>query len=229
MAVPIVFDLDGTLIDSAPDIHAAVNAVLRDLGIVPLSLSRVRSFMGGGVDVLWQKIVADRGLDPQGSPALVAAFMTRYQRATSLTSLLPGVTEALGALADAGHPLGICTNKPMLPTLAILDHFGLRQLFAQVIGGDSLPQRKPAPEPLWAALRALGDDPAQPAGFFVGDSEYDAACAAAADVPLLLFTRGYRLTAVERLPHRLAFDDFAALPALVARLTGKAAAPAGIP
>ena len=213
--IPVVFDLDGTLIDSAPDIHAAANAVLRDQGVEPLPLDRIRNFIGGGVEVLWQKIIADRGLDPAARPQLVAAFMTRYHDATALTKLYPNVLEALGILADRGHPLGICTNKPLGPTRAILDHMGLSGIFAHVIGGDSVPEKKPAPEPLWAALKGLGDDPKAPRGIYVGDSEFDAACAAAAGVPLLLFTRGYRLTPVERLVHAATFDDYAALPALI--------------
>lgn len=213
--VPLVFDLDGTLIDSAPDIHAAANAVLRDHGIPPLTLDRTRSFIGGGVEVLWQKIIADRGLDPAARPQLVAAFMVRYHDATALTQLYPNVLETLGLLADRGHPLGICTNKPLGPTRAVLNHMGLSRLFACVIGGDSLPQKKPAPEPLWAAIAGLGDDPHAPRALFIGDSEFDAACAAAAGVPMLLFTRGYRLTPVERLVHAATFDDFGALPALI--------------
>lgn len=214
---PVVFDLDGTLIDSAPDIHAAVNATLRSASAPTLSLDRVRMFIGGGVDVLWRKIVADLNIDPVARADLVAAFMTRYHTATGLTALYPGVAEALGALADAGHPLGLCTNKPMIPTRANLAHFGLGSVFSVIVAGDSLPQRKPAPEPLWAAVAALtGGDRTQ--GLYVGDSEFDAACAASAGVPLLLFTRGYRQRPVAELPHAAAFDAFDRLPALVASL-----------
>lgn len=219
-ACPIVFDLDGTLIDSAPDIHAAANAVLRDNGVPLLTLDRIRSFIGGGVEVLWQKIIADRGLDPAARPQLVAAFMSRYHDATSLTQLYPNVLESLGALSDAGHRLGICTNKPLGPTTAILDHMGLSGLFDYVIGGDSVPEKKPAPEPLWAAIKGLGDDPHAPRAVYVGDSEFDAACAEAAGVPLMLFTRGYRMTPIERLTHEASFDDHAALPALIANRAG---------
>lgn len=215
---PVIFDLDGTLIDSAPDIHAAANAVLRSHGVAPLTLDATRSFIGGGVDLLWQRISHARRLDPARHRDLVAGFMARYHRATALTQLYPGVTEALGVLADQGHRLGICTNKPLAPAQAVLTHFGIAQLFEVVIGGDSLPQRKPDPAPLRAALAGLGGDPAHPYALFVGDSEYDADCAAAAQMPLALFTRGYRRQPVEALPHAAAFDDFAALPALIPAL-----------
>lgn len=219
---PVVFDLDGTLIDSVPDIHACVNAVLRLHQIPALTLDQVRGFVGGGVDLLWQRVIATLGLPANAHHDLVASFMTRYHDATALTRLYPNVTEALGTLADRGYPLGICTNKPMAPTRAVLDHFGIAHLFRTVIGGDTLPQRKPDPAPLLAAFAGLGADPRRPDGIYVGDSEFDAECARNAALPFLLFTRGYRKTAVEQLPHRAAFDDFAQLPRLVEETVGVA-------
>lgn len=212
---PIVFDLDGTLIDSAPDIHACVNAVLRQYGLSPLGLDRVRSFIGGGVDLLWTRVIAATGIDPVHRPELLAAFMARYHHATALTRVFPGVTEALGRLADAGHPLGICTNKPLGPTHMILEHFGLASMMSAVIGGDSLPQKKPDPAPLRAALQLLGATGDAPHAIFVGDSEFDADCAAAVPVPFLIFTRGYRLRPITELPHLAAFDSFDDLPRLI--------------
>lgn len=213
---PVIFDLDGTLIDSAPDIHASVNAVLRLHDKRPLSLDQVRSFIGGGVDLLWRRVIAASDLPLEAHRDLVASFMTRYHDATSLTRLYPNVVEALGALADRGHPLGVCTNKPMGPTRAILDHFGITTIFGTIIGGDSLPEKKPDPAPLRAAFRGLGADPLHPLGVYVGDSEFDAECGRATGVPFLLYTRGYRVTPIEELPHTASFDDFAELPLLVA-------------
>lgn len=212
---PVVFDLDGTLIDSAPDIHAAVNAVLREDAVAPLSLDQVRGFVGGGVDLLWQRVIGATGMAPARQRDLIAAFMVRYGRSTSLTRLYPGVLAALEALADRGHPMGICTNKPAEPTRAVLDHMGIAGFFGTVIAGDSLPQRKPDPAPLRAALQSLGADPDHPQAIFVGDSEVDAETAAALPVPLMLYRHGYRKTPVEQLPHHAAFDHFDALPALI--------------
>ncbi|WP_405405616.1 phosphoglycolate phosphatase [Paracoccus sp. Ld10] len=214
---PIIFDLDGTLIDSAPDIHACVNAVLRQHQVPPLPLARVRSFIGGGVELLWTRIIAACGIEPAHRPALIAAFMARYHDATALTRLFPGVVEALGKLADAGHPLGICTNKPMGPTRVVLEHFGLASLFPVVVGGDSLPQRKPDPAPLRLALQLLGIEGDAPRALYVGDSEFDAHCAAAVPVPFLIYSGGYRMTPIADLPHRAAFDHFENLPGLVAQ------------
>ncbi|MDM7458157.1 MAG: phosphoglycolate phosphatase [Paracoccus sp. (in: a-proteobacteria)] len=215
---PVVFDLDGTLIDSAPDIHACVNAVLAAHRIAPLSLDRIRSFIGGGVPLLWSRIIDACGIDPVHRRTLVSGFMARYHDATVLTRLYPNVPEALSALADAGHPLGICTNKPLAPTLHILRHFGLSTCFDVVIGGDSLPQRKPDPAPLRAAFAALAPGEEKASGLFVGDSEFDADCAANLDVPFLLFTRGYRQTPVSEMICAAHFNAFATLPDLVAEI-----------
>lgn len=215
---PIVFDLDGTLIDSAPDIQSAANFVLADHDIASLTLDQIRSFIGGGVDILWEKIIAATGMDPADHGKLVAAFMQLYHTATSLTGFFPGVREALETLAERGHPLGICTNKPLGPTMAIVEHLGIAPLFSFVIGGDSLPEKKPDPAPLRAAFAGLGADPKNPKGIYVGDSEYDAICASRVPVPFLIFTLGYRQTPVEELPHASSFDHFDRLPALVEAL-----------
>lgn len=216
---PIVFDLDGTLIDSAPDIHACVNAVLRQYHVAPLPLPRVRSFIGGGVELLWSRVMAACRIDPAHRSELVAAFMARYHDATAMTRLFPGVTEALGHLADLGHPMGICTNKPMAPTRHILNHFGLARIFPVVVGGDTLPQRKPDPAPLRLALSQLGADGDRPHAIYVGDSEFDASCAAAVPVPFLIYSAGYRMTPIAQLPHHAAFDHFDGLAGLVAAAT----------
>jgi phosphoglycolate phosphatase len=210
----VIFDLDGTLIDSAPDIHAAVSRTLADEGHPPLSYTEVRGFIGNGVTVLIERVMAARGerADPSRRADLIARFLAHYEAASSdLTTVYPGVRAALQALADAGHPIGLCTNKPAGPARDILAFFDLLPFFAVVFGGDSLPERKPHPEPLLATVRALGSASA----LFVGDSEVDAETAAAAGIPMFLFTEGYRKTPVSELPHLTAFDDFAALPGLI--------------
>ncbi|MDB6178566.1 phosphoglycolate phosphatase [Paracoccus sp. Z330] len=212
---PVVFDLDGTLIDSAPDIHACVNAALNRYGYSPLELNQVRGFIGGGVGVLWDRIAAACDIDTTTKTAMLSAFMTRYENATELTILFDDVAKVLGTLADRGHPLGICTNKPLAPTKAVLRHFNLGNLFQTIVAGDTQPEKKPNPTPLRIALVNLGADPSQPNGVFVGDSEYDANCAAAIGVPFLLYSEGYRHTPIDRLPHRASFDRFVQLPALV--------------
>lgn len=145
------------------------------------------------------------------STNFVARFTSIYEEAFDLTTLYPGVSTALRDLSAAGHRLAICTNKPLAPTRAVLRHFGLLAHFPVVIGGDSLPQRKPDPAPLRAAFDALGPGKA----LFIGDSEVDAETAQAAEVPLGLYSRGYRKAPLRSLGARLIFDDHAALPGLI--------------
>lgn len=213
----LVFDLDGTLIDSVPQIHATANKLFQDNGLQPFSHATVRSFVGNGVGVLVSRLMAQAGLAETAElhADLVARFISAYEESFDLTTLYPGAAEALAELAGSGHHLAICTNKPLGPTRAVLRHFGLTDSFPVVIGGDSLPQRKPDPAPLQAVLAALGPRKA----LFIGDSEVDAATAKAAGVPLALFTGGYRAAAVEDLGAKLIFDAHAALPRLIRHLS----------
>lgn len=213
--VILIFDLDGTLIDSAPDIHATANIVLAGEGLPPLDLPTVKGFIGRGVPHLVGQLLAAHGIaDAARQARMVAAFGQHYDAAVALTRPFPGVPAALAALRAQGHRLGICTNKPVSPARAILRHLGLLDHFAALIGGDSCPQRKPHPAPLLLARQACGDGPA----LYIGDSEVDAECGLAAGLPMWLFTGGYRHTPVDLLAHDRAFDDFAALPAMVAAL-----------
>lgn len=214
----IIFDLDGTLVDSVPDIHAAVNRMLDDHGDAPMEMTQVRSFIGNGVPALIGKVMAARGEDPNDAARHAAregCFLKHYLAAPAeLGAPFPGVVAALDALAAAGHRLGVCTNKPVEPTRAILRDLGLAGRLPVVIGGDSLPVRKPDPAPLLAAARALAMTPA----IYVGDSEVDAETAQRAGMPFLLFSGGYRKTPVAELPNDGVFDAFSEVPALVSTL-----------
>ncbi len=209
----LVFDLDGTLIHSAPDIHAAANAMLANEGKEPLDLATITSFIGNGVPKLVERVMRARDLAPDQHPRLVSAMMRHYRDQNSaLTRLFPGVMATLEGLKQTGCALGICTNKPEAATHDVLRDFALAQLFDVVIGGDSLAQRKPDPAPLVAAFRGL---PTGVPRLYVGDSEVDAATAERAGVDFALFTKGYRKKPVDALPHVLAFDEFPALTAWV--------------
>lgn len=215
MKGPVVFDLDGTLIHSAPDIHVAVNRMLQDEGHQELDLATVTSFVGNGLPKLVERVMAARGIPADRHARLSRATLDHYNAAPAdLTRPYPGVAAALQALAEAGHPLGICTNKPEAPARAILETLGLLPMFASVVGGERLPVNKPSPEPLHACVQELGGGRA----IFVGDSEVDALTAAAADIPFVLFTEGYRKSPVTDLRHQAAFADFLVLPAVIAGL-----------
>lgn len=215
----IVFDLDGTLIDSAPDIHGIANALLAREGRAPISLDQTRDFIGNGASVFVARMRRASNIPDAQHDRLLGDFVASYDDAVTLTQPYPGVVEALQNLKAEGLRLGICTNKPIRPTYAVLRHLGLDRWFDTVWGGDSLPVHKPDPEPLHAAFDALGDG----VQIYVGDSEVDAETAKRADIPFLLFTEGYRKTAVAEIPHRTRFSDFADLPGIVRTLLRNAA------
>jgi phosphoglycolate phosphatase len=209
----VAFDLDGTLIDSVSHIHHAVGRALAEMTLPDISQDTTRGFVGRGLPVLLERVL-DHIDAPQAHHAeLSRRVMHHYVNTPSdPATVYPGVPEALAALAAAGLRLTICTNKPAEATTSALRDTGLAQFFDRVVAGDSLPTRKPEPAMLHAAIDGA------PHALFVGDSEVDAETAARAEVPLLLFTLGYRKTPVEELPHAAAFSDFADLPDLVARL-----------
>lgn len=209
----VIFDLDGTLIDSAPDLRAAANAMLGGFDAEPLSLADVRGFIGNGVPKLVERCLCARGLGTAQQAEGLAAFTAYYEAApAALTTLYPGVKVALEQIA-ANYRLGLCTNKPEAPARKLLAHFGIDHLFGAVVGGDSLRVRKPDPAPLLATRKALEASTA----IFVGDSEVDAETAQAAGIPFALYTEGYRKTPAVRIPHWRAFADHAALPELIRR------------
>ena len=213
MTRTLVFDLDGTLIDSAPDIHAAANRLLAEEGLPPQPFAALRSMIGHGVPHLIDLLMKAAGqpLDPARDASLTARYVAGYEEAVDLTRPYPYVPETLDRLASAGHRMGLCTNKPLAAVQAVLVHLDLARYFPVIVAGDSEYPRKPDPAPLHAAISRLGAGPA----LYIGDHEVDAATARAAGVPFLLFTEGYRATPAIALTSR-AFADWRSLPALVA-------------
>lgn len=210
----LVFDLDGTLIDSAPDIRAAVNRMLEDEGRAPLDLPTVISFIGNGLPRLVARAMQARDCPPEDHDRLTRATLAYYQAApATLSRPYPGIHAALEALRSAGHRLGICTNKPEAPARAILADFDMAALFDVVVGGDTLAVRKPDPAPLIHAVEAMSGPPV-----FVGDSEIDAETAARARIPFVLFTEGYRKVPVDTLPHAALYSAASDLPGAIAAL-----------
>ncbi len=209
----IVFDLDGTLVDSAPDIAAAANRMLAAFGHPALPQAQLTSFVGHGIPHLVHRIIDACAFDPAMHGDMNARMLVEYEaNPADLTRPYPGVVTALEALRDWGHVLGVCTNKNHGLSVQILDALNLSGFFDVVIGGDSLAVKKPDPAPLHAAYAALSAPPL----LYVGDSEVDAQTAQNAGLDFALFTLGYRQTPVEDLPHRMAFDHYDALATFVA-------------
>lgn len=214
-----LFDLDGTLIDSAPDIRAAVNELLATHGIAPLSLDQVRSFIGNGVKKLVERAFAATAgpLTPDRLEREYADMFAIYGRhLTDLTTLLPGAREMLEALRAQGIGLGLVTNKPQRFIETILDHFGLSPLFTVAVGGDAGAPVKPAPDMLFAAMKALGAAPGDTV--MVGDSASDVLSARNAGVAAVLLRGGYTTTPVEALGADALIDRLADLPAVLTAL-----------
>jgi phosphoglycolate phosphatase len=218
----MIFDLDGTLIDSAADLAASVNAMLADFGCQPLPLAEIRRMIGDGVAMLVARALAARGCEAAEPAAASRIFMHHYESAaTSRTTAFPGVRAALEALRAAAIPLAVCTNKPERLTQDILRSLGLAGYFARVIGGDSLPFRKPDPRVLHALLREFAAPPAR--ALLVGDSEVDAATARAAEVRFVLMRHGYHRGPLEAIPCIASLEGFAQLPPLVRQLADEEA------
>lgn len=208
----VIFDLDGTLIDSVPDLHAASEKMLQDQGKDLVDLPTVRSFVGNGIPRLVELLSEATGLplDAEHQKTYIQSFLDHYNQAlTARTVVYPGVRDFLDAVQAKGIPMGLCTNKPEAQTLSILADLDLARYFGKVIGGDSLPQRKPAAEPLLTTLSALGGgDITIDQCLYVGDSEVDAQTAQTAGAPFALYTEGYRKIPIESLPHTFAFSHF---------------------
>jgi phosphoglycolate phosphatase len=209
----LVFDLDGTLVDSAPDIAAAVNALFAELSLPAVEVPQIRRMIGDGAPMLLERALLHVGAAHKAAD-LMARFSVHYgENAVTQTRVYPEVMETLTALRDAGCRLGVCTNKPITPTRALLAAFGLDAFIEAVIGGDSLPQRKPQPEPLLAVIDALGGTPAQ--AVLIGDSAVDLACAEAAGVPAIIIPSGYGMVPPQA---KVTAASFADLPRVIGGL-----------
>jgi len=184
----VVFDLDGTLVDSRRDLAEAVNRMRAELGLAPLELGDVVAMVGRGARHLVRAALGDERDEARVDRAL-ARFLVHYDElATDATLPYPGVSRLLGEAA-ASRPLALLTNKPERPTRRILEHFGWGDLFREVIGGDSLAVRKPDPGGLVEIGRRLG---VAPAGLLlVGDSRIDAETAARAGARFVLVEWGF--------------------------------------
>ncbi|MBO1896531.1 phosphoglycolate phosphatase [Shewanella sp. BF02_Schw] len=193
----IAFDLDGTLIDSVPDLAAATNATLAQNQYQPVTEALVRSWVGNGAQVLMQRALSYVSAMPEDAPDLqvileqiMPQFMHHYgEHLQKHSRLYPGVIDTLQQLKQAGFKLAIVTNKPYRFTVPLLTAFGLDELFSEVLGGDSLAKMKPDPMPLQHLLKQWQLDESQL--LMIGDSKNDILAAKAANVMSIGLTYGY--------------------------------------
>ena len=213
----LVFDLDGTLVDSVMDLRAALNEVLRERGHRALSRAEVKHMIGEGVPALVARALAASGADPAEAPMALPRFLEIYEaNPTQLSRPYPGVPETLATLRRRGYRTAICTNKPQQATLAVMQGLDLLPLFDSVAGGDRFPVRKPHPGHLLRLIAELGARPE--ASAMIGDNENDAAAAHSAAVPLVLVRYGYARVEPESLAADALLDHFSELPGALERL-----------
>ena len=215
-----IFDLDGTLVDTAPDIIDALNRALTDSGLHTVDDAAGRSFIGGGArELVKLGVIASVGDNPDNVlvDKTFSTFMTYYgESSTDKSVLYPGVRETLEQLAEEGLPMGVCTNKPHQISLTVLEALDLQQYFRSVIGGDALPERKPhARHILETASRTL---PGYEQAIMIGDSATDVAAARNSGVPVVAVSYGYRLVPAEELGADAIISDMRELPAELSRL-----------
>lgn len=218
----IVFDLDGTLIDSAPDIAAAINAVLGESGRRNLSLPEVRQIVGDGTHALVSRAFSAVDGAPLAESELsrhVGKYRIAYEeRATRETVPYPGVVETLRSLYQTGFRLGLCTNKPDRPARAIIEAFGMASYIGALVGGESAPARKPDARHLKATLDLLGAGPQE--AVMVGDGINDVMVARALSVPVVIVTFGYSRSSPESLGADATIDRFDQLSDALRNLDG---------
>ncbi len=184
----VLFDLDGTLVDSAPDMHAVANALRAERGVEPMPLADFRPCVSRGGRAMLASAFPQ--LDESARLALLPEFLERYHAAIYVHSaLFPGMSELLAHIESLGVPWGIVTNKPGWLSSALLVATGLEPRCGVMISGDTLPQRKPDPEPVHVACRALAADVA--GTVFIGDDLRDVQAGRAAGCRTAVAAWGY--------------------------------------
>ena len=208
----VVFDLDGTLAETAPDLIAALNFVLASEGVEPMSVASARWLLGAGGRVLIQRgfAQADRPLDAATLETLFARFLAYYNaHIADHSTLFPGVIESLDRFAAAGWRLAVCTNKLEASSHLLLGKLGVADRFAFVCGQDTFGVGKPDPKPLLETIRKVGGRPDR--AVMVGDSRTDIDTGKAAGVPVAAVDFGYTDTPVAELGPDRVISHFGAL------------------
>jgi phosphoglycolate phosphatase len=212
----IVLDLDGTLVDTAPDLANALNAVLARAGVAPLTLAEVRP-----IAALGARYMVEEGLRRAGAAADVEALLKQFLRHYDLhiadaSRPFPGAVEALETLKGAGATLAVCTTKREHFARKLLQTLDLDKYFSGLAGGDTFPHRKPHPAHLTGTIDLAGGDPAR--AVMVGDTEFDVFTARAAEIPVIGVSFGYAAKPIASYAPDTIIDSFAELPVAAQRL-----------
>ncbi|AWN52312.1 phosphoglycolate phosphatase [Methylobacterium sp. 17Sr1-1] len=220
----VVFDLDGTLAETAGDLIGTLNVILEREGLPPVAVSQARELIGAGARALIQRGFAAGGreLTPDRLDELFLVFLAHYgQHLCDVSHLFPGVVASLDRLEEAGYRLAVCTNKPEDHSVRLLELLGVKDRFAAICGRDTFPYFKPDPRHLTETIARAGGDPAR--AVMVGDSRTDIATAKAAGIPVVAVPFGYTDVPVEELEPDVVIQHFDALYEAVRRLDSGAA------
>jgi phosphoglycolate phosphatase len=216
----IVFDLDGTLVDSAPDLVDSLNVILGREGIPPFPTEQARKFVGRG-----GRMLIRQGLDAAGVAtsearleAMFAAFIAHYEQHLAVkTRYYPGVETALDALAASGHVLAVCTNKYEKQARMLLRELGGTERFATIAGQDTFPVCKPNAAALRLTIEKAGGDPTR--AIMIGDTETDVSTARNAGLPVIAVDFGYAPEPIAALHPDRIISHFDELPMAIAALS----------
>ena len=218
----VIFDLDGTLIDSVPDVRAAVNRVLAELDRPLLSLDQIKTMIGEGAQVMLKMVMEQTGgYTPGMEEEYLPRFLATYKaHPADHTLVYPGVFDVLDQLKADGVALGMCTNKPSITTLPAVKALGLNKYFQAIVCADQVEHRKPDGRHVLNILERMGVSPEN--AVMVGDSETDIAAAVDAGVPAVAVSYGYCHVPLEELPCDILINSMAELPgALIEISKGK--------
>ena len=220
----VIFDLDGTLADTAADLLAAANVALSPAGLPLLDHTRDRSFAGRGGRSMIRRSLSLAGRNPDDNeeitltdrlyPELLEAYQANL---SEKTVLYPGVLECLDLLEQDGWRIGVCTNKPERMALTLLRDLNALHRFGAVLGADTLPIRKPDPEHVRETARRIGGDPAK--AIMIGDTSTDVNAARAAEIPVVLTSFGFAAEPISDLRPDAVIDHYHELPGTLERLS----------
>jgi phosphoglycolate phosphatase len=218
----IVFDLDGTLIDTAPDLIDTLNFILAQEGLPAVPYATARNMIGAGAKVLIERALAAEGRAANEIDRLYKSFIVHYAAHIADRSRpFPKVEVTLEGLAAAGHRLAVCTNKLEWLSVRLLETLKLAQHFAAVCGQDTFGVQKPDPEVFRRTVLRAGGEPTR--SLMVGDSGTDIRTARAARVPVVAVDFGYTEVPIETLDPDRIISSFAELPAAIVDLTAERA------
>jgi phosphoglycolate phosphatase len=218
----IVFDLDGTLVDTAPDLIDTINVILTQEGLPPVPFEIGRNLIGGGAKVTLQRALATEGRScpPAEIDHLYAAFVAHYaEHLADRSRPFPNMDHALDQLADSGHRLAVCTNKLEWLAVRLLDILKLAPRFAAICGQDTFGIQKPDPEVFRRTVLRAGGEPA--AAIMVGDSKTDVYTARAAQVPVVAVDFGYSDVPIASLNPDRIISSYADLPGAIRALAAE--------